>query len=210
MRKVPFIGILGRRRDGTAVTSPPTWLKAVDSDIVFRAYQTSTSTSKIPFYGTPRQPDDVIRDTASRWKFAAQSSLSAWWDPTRAEDVAALGNITATYALYKMQEIMNQDPTGRRILQDRPLVNRQSLPQWIVDHATNAGADNSTLHDLTAAPSQNITFGQKEEQTENITFGETYAAFMLRNGFDPDERSPVQYIDDSELAYIMLRYRQVS
>jgi ubiquinone biosynthesis protein COQ4 len=32
---------------------------------------------------------------------------------------------------------------------------------------------------------------------------------MDSHSFSPDERSPVRFVDNAELAYIMLRYRQV-
>ena len=34
-------------------------------------------------------------------------------------------------------------------------------------------------------------------------------AFLKSHDFDPDERSDVQFIEDPDLAYVMLRYRQV-
>lgn len=186
--------LIGRRC--AAITYAPSCLKATDSHVK-RVYQTSTT--KVPFYGAPRElpnDNDLSKNAASRWKLAATSALSAWWDPTRAGDVATLGNITGTYALYDIHAKMKHDPTGRRILQDRPLVNRQHLPQWIVDHAT--GMVVSDDHNNWA-----------DDKNRDITFGQAYADFLRQHGFDPDERSPVQHIDDSELAYIMLRYRQV-
>jgi ubiquinone biosynthesis protein COQ4 len=44
--------------------------------------------------------------------------------------------------------------------------------------------------------------------SDNLTFGEAYGQFLRGHGFDPDDRSAVKYIQDPELAYIMLRYRQ--
>lgn len=41
------------------------------------------------------------------------------------------------------------------------------------------------------------------------SFGGRYASFMQRHRLDADERSPVALVDDAELAYILLRYRQV-
>jgi len=41
------------------------------------------------------------------------------------------------------------------------------------------------------------------------SFGRAYAAFMDSHGFDAAERPPVKYVDDPELAYVMLRYREV-
>ena len=31
---------------------------------------------------------------------------------------------------------------------------------------------------------------------------------MVDHGFDPDDRDAVKFVDDEELAYVMLRYRQ--
>ena len=41
------------------------------------------------------------------------------------------------------------------------------------------------------------------------SFGHAYMKFMVRHGFNADDRSPVALVDDEELAYVMLRYRQV-
>jgi len=41
------------------------------------------------------------------------------------------------------------------------------------------------------------------------SFGAAYATFMLKHGFHADDRSPVALVDDDELAYVLLRYRQV-
>ncbi|KAJ8612348.1 hypothetical protein CTAYLR_008366 [Chrysophaeum taylorii] len=41
------------------------------------------------------------------------------------------------------------------------------------------------------------------------SFGAAYEAFLSRHRFDPDDRSPVALVDDEELAYVVLRYRQV-
>ncbi|KAI9149723.1 Ubiquinone biosynthesis protein [Blastocladiella emersonii ATCC 22665] len=55
---------------------------------------------------------------------------------------------------------------------------------------------NATLESLSSlAPA---TFG-----------GAYYHGFMAVHGYDPDGRTPVHFVDDAELAYVMLRYRQV-
>jgi ubiquinone biosynthesis protein COQ4 len=41
------------------------------------------------------------------------------------------------------------------------------------------------------------------------TFGARYHAFMLKRGFSADDRPPVRFVDDTELAYVATRYRQV-
>lgn len=73
---------------------------------------------------------------------------------------------------------MLADPTGRRILRDRPRITSKSL----------------NLHSLRALP-------------EN-TVGRTYVGWLDREGVTPDTRSAVRYIDDEECAYVMQRYRE--
>eukprot|EP00884_Botryococcus_braunii_P014557 jgi/Botrbrau1/23101/Bobra.0243s0038.2 len=41
------------------------------------------------------------------------------------------------------------------------------------------------------------------------TFGHAYTAFMTKRQFSPDERPPVRFVDDAELAYVATRYREV-
>jgi ubiquinone biosynthesis protein COQ4 len=41
------------------------------------------------------------------------------------------------------------------------------------------------------------------------TFGGAYSDFMNRRGFHADERPPVRFVDDAEIAYVATRYRQV-
>ena len=41
------------------------------------------------------------------------------------------------------------------------------------------------------------------------SLGGAYAHFLQTHDFDPDERSPVQFVDDADLAFVMMRYRQV-
>ncbi|QDZ18165.1 ubiquinone biosynthesis protein Coq4 [Chloropicon primus] len=41
------------------------------------------------------------------------------------------------------------------------------------------------------------------------TFGGSYWKFMSKRGFSPDERPPVRFVDDEELAYVATRYREV-
>lgn len=41
------------------------------------------------------------------------------------------------------------------------------------------------------------------------TFGGSYAKFMGKRGFSADDRPPVRFVDDPELAYVATRYREV-
>ena len=93
--------------------------------------------------------------------------------------IAALGEATATpYFIYRLRDAMLSDPTGRRILRDRPRITSETLQ----------------LPYLRSLPENSI--------------GRTYAAWLDREGVSPDTRCDVQYIDDEECAYVMQRYRE--
>ena len=84
---------------------------------------------------------------------------------------------------------MLSDPTGQRILRNRPLVDSRAI-------------------DLDSLLDKRIT-NRIEGTGVAHTFGHEYATFMKNHGFDPDERADIRFIADRDLAYIMLRYRQV-
>lgn len=73
---------------------------------------------------------------------------------------------------------MLADPTGRRILRDRPRISSATL----------------SLAHLRTLPANSV--------------GRTYAAWLDREGVTPDTRDNVRYIDDPEEAYVMQRYRE--
>lgn len=144
------------------------------------------NSSSIPFYGEPTNVNDIPKlSTAQRVGIALYSASSALADPTKADSVAALGEVTGVVALRAIYNRMKNDPTGQRILRDKPLVDTSSI-----DFTTlRSGSSNSNI--------------------QTATFGQAYASFMDTHGFDPEERCCVKYVDDPELAYVMLRYRQI-
>jgi ubiquinone biosynthesis protein COQ4 len=144
-----------------------------------RALFSSNSGSGEPFYGSPRVTTKT--SPTERWGLAFQSAFTALIDPTRADAVAALAEVTGLVALQSMKERMGSDPMGRRILKEKPLV--------------------------TATTSANIR-SRINSGNGPLTFGQAYKEFLDTHGFDPDERSEVKYVEDPELAYVMLRYRQ--
>jgi ubiquinone biosynthesis protein COQ4 len=108
-------------------------------------------------------------------------------DPTRADAVAAVGELTGTVALQRLHQAMQHDETGKIILQERPIVSKENIPyQYLLQSSQT----------ILSTPSEDITFGQ------------AYGAFLSKHGFDPDERDTIKYISDPDLAYVMLRYRQ--
>jgi len=141
-----------------------------------------SSSSEIPFYGLPRPPSEGP-SLLKRVAVAVHSATTAFSDPTRADAVAALGEVTGHVALTSMYDRMMSDATGQRILRDRPIVSKATVP---IDEFLR----------------------QADNENFPMTFGKGYGVFLKGHGFDPDERDDVKYISDPELAYIMLRYRQ--
>jgi ubiquinone biosynthesis protein COQ4 len=93
--------------------------------------------------------------------------------------VADFGEATAQpYFIYRLRDRMLMDPTGRRILRERPRLTSQSLD----------------IPRLRALPPN--------------TVGHNYAAWLDAEGVTPDTRAQVRYIDDEECAYVMQRYRE--
>lgn len=73
---------------------------------------------------------------------------------------------------------MLADPTGRRILRDRPRITSETLQ----------------MSYLRTMPENSV--------------GRAYAKWLDREGVSPDTRDQVKYIDDEECAYVMQRYRE--
>lgn len=93
--------------------------------------------------------------------------------------IAAFGEATAQpFFITRLRDAMLSNPTGRRILRERPRITSSSLK----------------LSYLRSLP-------------EN-TVGRTYVGWLDREGVSPDTRDAVRYIDDEECAYVMQRYRE--
>lgn len=115
----------------------------------------------------------------SQTLIAARSAFTALFNPARGDAVAALGEVTGRYSLAKIRDEMLKHKTGRRILKERPVLNSHTL-------------------DL-----------DKLRKLGKSTFGYSFVSFLDNNKITIDSREPVRYLDDPELAYVMLRYRQV-
>ena len=150
----------------------------------------SSSSTATPFHGAPRSPTGSEHGSSNsshdmlwqRFAVALRSGITAVADPTRADAVAALGDLTGSVALRNMYETMMADPTGQWILRDRPIVSKGTLPM--------------------------VDTGAVSDDDDDVTFGQAYGRFLKEHGFDPDGRDPVHYLTDPDLAYVMLRYRQ--
>ncbi|KAK8142690.1 Ubiquinone biosynthesis protein [Beauveria asiatica] len=127
----------------------------------------------------PNYEGHVPLTRIERAGLALGSGVMSLINPYRHDLIAALGEATATpYFIYRLRDAMLADPTGRRILRDRPRISSQTLSM-------------TRLRAL--APG---------------TVGHAYVEWLDREGVTPDTRSAVRYIDDEECAYVMQRYRE--
>ncbi|GAX19451.1 hypothetical protein FisN_19Hh023 [Fistulifera solaris] len=146
-----------------------------------RANSRFFATHNEPFYGSPRPPRQQY--TPSRLSLAWQYAWTAFQDPTRADAVAAVGELTGTFALDRLVQVMRQEAS--LLLKERPIVSKETLPY------------------------EKLLKDAVDPTTEEVTFGQAYGYFLKQHGFDPDERDPIRYLEpDSDAAYVMLRYRQ--
>jgi ubiquinone biosynthesis protein COQ4 len=145
---------------------------------------------------TPNYEGHIPLTVAERLGLALGSGLGSFLDPRRGGNythpeqlhfgtlialdlIASFGEATAQpYFINKLRDRMLLDPTGRRILRDRPRLTSTSL-------------DIPRLRKLP----QN-------------TLGYAYAAWLDLEGVSPDTRAAVKYIDNEECAYVMQRYRE--
>ena len=107
--------------------------------------------------------------------------LGAVVNPKRGDFVAGLGDITAESALKQLHFQMLSTPEGRILLTNKPIITEENI---------------------------NIN---KLKTLDSTTFGKQYMNFMEFHEFSANERMKVRFLkeSDSELAYIMLRYRQI-
>eukprot|EP00892_Ulva_mutabilis_P003034 jgi/Ulvmu1/12731/UM095_0035.1 len=69
--------------------------------------------------------------------------------------------------------------------------------------------DNTGLKILSEKPVITDEFLSSCEAAPEGSFGSEYHNFMRQRGFRADERPPVRFVDDAELAYVATRYRQI-
>ncbi|XP_065668915.1 uncharacterized protein LOC100209757 [Hydra vulgaris] len=107
------------------------------------------------------------------------SAFAALYNPYRGDMVAALGETTGHFALQKLHLQMLNDDTGYRILKEKPIIDSHILD----------------VKKLLCYPKN--------------TLGYCYGNFMHSQNLSADDRSPVRFVDNTELAYVMKRYRQI-
>ncbi|VDN14745.1 unnamed protein product [Dibothriocephalus latus] len=93
--------------------------------------------------------------------------------------ISLFGETSGTSAVKHMQSIMLSDPEGRQILDERPRIRSSTID----------------LEYLRKLPPN--------------AFGRHYSDFLTNYHYSPDERMMVNFMDDVDLAYVMLRYREI-
>ena len=127
----------------------------------------------------PNYPGHVPLTYLERGALAIGSAIYSLRDPYRHDMIAALGEATAKpYFISRLRRAMLNNPTGRRILREKPRITSQTL----------------SLEKLRKLP--------------HNTVGRAYATWLDLEGVTPDTRDLVRYIDDPEEAYVMQRYRE--
>lgn len=121
----------------------------------------------------------VKTDLVQRVALTLGSGLGSILDPSRDDLISAFGDLTSEPVLPTLRRRMLQDAEGRQILAERPLITSTSI----------------SIDRLATLPSN--------------TFGRRYVEYLNDNSVTPDTRRPVLFIEDSELAYVLQRYRQI-
>lgn len=197
-------------KNGKTIRTLAAFTSSSASRTASSAHRFFSTAGEVPFYGAPRPLDTNTGKGSTSWKkrlsLTLQNAATAFSDPTRADAVAAVGELTGLVALQQMRNAMLQDPVGRQILAERPVVSKETISyEKLMTEAQVAAAMDLTVVGHTG---DNDTTSAANATTAPITFGQAYGTFLSKHGFDPDERSQVLYIQDPELAYVMLRYRQ--
>ncbi|KAK2764766.1 coenzyme Q biosynthesis protein Coq4 [Colletotrichum kahawae] len=144
---------------------------------------TTTTPSSRPFSVLNRPPPNydghVPLNRIEKASLAIGAGIWSLLSPYRADLIAAVGEATATpYFIYRLRDAMLADPTGRRILRDRPRMTSTTL----------------NLARLRQLPENSV--------------GRAYVGWLDAEGVSPDTRTSVRFIDDPECAYVMQRYRE--
>ncbi|XP_008303696.1 ubiquinone biosynthesis protein COQ4 homolog, mitochondrial [Stegastes partitus] len=124
-------------------------------------------------------PGHIPTNPIQKALLAVGSGVAALRDPYRHDMVAVLGEATGHLALINLRDRMRNDPEGYTILTERPRIRLSTI-------------------DLT-----------KMASLPEGSFGREYLRFLEDNHVTPDSRADVKFVDDEELAYVMLRYREV-
>lgn len=137
--------------------------------------------SSAPLYEEPKhvhQHEYVPLSRPHKFALTVGSLFASLFNPARGDMIALLSELSGEPLLPKLREMMLKMPEGRTIMMQRLAINTQSV-------------DMKYLEGL----------------PEN-TFGKQYFNWLKWCNVGPDTRAKVRFIQDSELAYVMQRYRE--
>jgi ubiquinone biosynthesis protein COQ4 len=105
----------------------------------------------------------------------------------RGDLIAAIGELTANNKLKDIHKKLLQSEQGRLIIHEKPRMILNSLGELPL--RSSSYLSSSAL--------------------SSSSFGHFYLKFLSSHGYSPSERSPVRFISDPELAYVIQRYREI-
>ncbi|CAL7944185.1 unnamed protein product [Xylocopa violacea] len=120
----------------------------------------------------------VSLSSVQRAILAAGAATISFMNPFRGDMIACLAETTGTDALSYCHRQMLATSEGRRILAEKPRISSSTV-------------DLSALKCLPEG-----------------TLGRVYRDFLDVNNVSPDSRPPVRFVQDTEMAYVMQRYRE--
>jgi len=139
-----------------------------------------TAKAKIPpIYEDEFRRNHIETDLFQKTLLGVGSAIMAILDPRRGDMIAAMGEALGGNAIQHIKRQMEESHEGSEILKNRPRIHSQFMD----------------LNGLKKLPEG--------------TLGKTYSNWLVKYKCHPDERAPVQFVDNVENAYIMQRYRDV-
>ncbi|OQR73115.1 ubiquinone biosynthesis protein COQ4 -like protein [Tropilaelaps mercedesae] len=190
-RLAPIVTQMSRRGLGTSGSTsrvPPNGEKFEDFNTIKKMAETADSVRWIEYEyedpstsrdSVPLYPGHYPTSAFQKGLLAIGSAYASITNVYRADMIACFGEVTGHCAFNYMLDQMKSSEEGRQILAERPRINTKT-----VDYPA-----------LLKMPTN--------------TFGYTYSKFMQDNKISSDDRSPVHFVDDPELAYVAQRYREV-
>ncbi|KAF3422457.1 hypothetical protein E2986_12483 [Frieseomelitta varia] len=158
-----------------------TWLNFVGlnlSVVGWLVRRMSSNAGCWPSFATEYARHRVPLSPVQRAILAAGAAAISLADPFRGDMIACLAETTGTDALSYCRQKMLATSEGSRILAEKPRISSSTV-------------DFSALKRLPPG-----------------TLGRIYCDFLDINNVSPDSRTAVRFVEDTELAYVMQRYRE--
>ncbi|MES1916672.1 MAG: hypothetical protein MHM6MM_008469 [Cercozoa sp. M6MM] len=122
---------------------------------------------------------EVVLSPMQRVFLTAGAAAVGLMNTWRGDMIAALGETTGECQLQTLRDRMAATADGRKLLRDKPRINTRTLD----------------LESMRHLPENSL--------------GRRFVEFFETEGLSLDTRTPVRFIADADLAYVMARYREV-